>query len=98
MVSAAVLLSAVRSPMRRRNGRRCATLTVSHGEFLGGVKVLGGVHFWILPASSSRSRHETISARGGHFLYDFDLFSHLYWKTEQMQMSNQKVLVEVQKC
>ena len=32
---------------------------------LGGVKVLGGVQFWIYPGSSSRTRSGTVSARGG---------------------------------
>ena len=38
---------------RHRRVRRCRTITVTHDTCLGGVKVLGGVHFWIPPASPS---------------------------------------------
>ena len=56
-------------------------VTVSYHTVVGGVKVLGGVHFQIHLASLSRSRSEmrsarggSQSARGGHVLPGFALF------------------------
>ena len=41
------------------------TTTLTHPHSVGGVKVVGGVHFCESPASSSRSWSGTGSGRGG---------------------------------